>query len=191
MPLSAIGGNYNIGVTFRNKEVGDRENQERVRQYTFRNHKVTTETLKEPIEVLKSAALTAVLTFATVYCAVEVALFKFAPKAGIKFENSLKKISNRTKSISSKLKKDKEEGVLHSMKRFIGNVIEFGEEKTRKIYNGISNWGMTKSSDKEEQATKGLSNLIGIGAAITHVYNKCTKDSDGDGVKDIYQTKFG
>ena len=105
MPLSAIGGNYNFGVSFRNNEVGDSEKKERVRQYTFRNHKVTTETLKEPIEVLKSATLTAVLTFATVYCAAEVALFKFAPKAGIKFENSFKKISNKAKSISSELKK--------------------------------------------------------------------------------------
>lgn len=189
MAISAINNTgVNQQISFRNNEPEKKDNTNQSR-YHIRNHFVNSKDIKEPVVVAGTLVGAALLSYLSVQCIAAGILARFAPNLSVKAESGLRNTANKIKNTSDSWSKTQPEGIFSKAKNYAGKAIGKVESGARKLYKGIAYIGLPETMQGKERTYNALGNIAGTAAFGVTLHQLCTKDSDGDGVKDILQSK--
>lgn len=167
----------------------DKKSGSKAHTYKFGNHEVRIDDVKEPLVVFGQVAGMSLLSYFTVQCAVTGILARFAPKASVTLEKGIRNVANSVRDHAQDWSKTTQKGIFSNIKKYTGIAVSKIESTARSIYNGIANWGLSKSLDNSDRVYNSFGNIAGTGVAGATFYKLCTKDEDKDGIKDIWQQK--
>ena len=195
MTISEINPALVQRISFRNETQSDIQtdikNSEPNEQIYGRFHTGTLnkDTFKDPVIVAGTVAGAALLSYLSVQCIAAGVLARFAPKLSVSFENGMRKTANDIRDKAKKWTSVKSDTVFSKIKKTAGNVIGKAESGIRSLYKSIAYIGLPDTMQGAERAYNSLGNVAGTGAFFVTTYKLCTKDDDGDGIKDIMQKK--
>lgn len=188
MAVSAINNlGVNNRVSFKNEEPEKKDDVQKRHSYNFRNHFVNSKDIKEPVVVAGTLVGAALLSYLSVQCIATGILSRFAPNLSTKVETGLRNTANKVKENSQKWAETKPEGVVSKMKYYTGKAVGKVEAGARKLYKGIAYIGLPETMQGKERTCNAFGNIAGTAAFGITLNQLCTKDSDGDGIKDILQ----
>ncbi len=191
MTISAI--NYSGVKPQTSFKSNEQDRFKEFRDYTYyklQNYNVKPGDIKEPIAIAGTFLLAAVIPYATTKCITTELLSSNAAK---KFCYSIEaKIKNKADNFRDGVKRLSETnggGIIDNVKKYTGKGIGFVENTARNIYKSIAYVGLPADMEKKEKSAKAMANIVAAGAVGAILPDICTKDSDGDGIKDIMQHK--
>ncbi len=189
MVISAVGNTtLNNNVSLKGNEKS-KTSETKGHTYKFRNHTVNSNDIKEPVVVAGTLVGAALLSYLSVQCIAAGLLARFAPNLSVSVENGLKNTANKIKDNAAKWAETKTEGTFSKIKKYAGKALGKAEAGARKLYKGVAYIGLPESMQGKERTYNAFGNIAGTGAFGITLHQLCTKDSDGDGIKDILQNK--
>ena len=190
MAIFAISNScVNNRIPFKNSENDVKDEPPKGHSYNFRNHFVNSKDIKEPVVVAGTLVGAALLSYLSVQCIAAGILARFAPNLSTKVETGVRNTANKVKQNAAKWQETKQDGVLSKVKYYTGKAVGKVEAGARKLYKGIAYIGLPETMQGKERTCNAFGNIAGTGAFGITLHQLCTKDSDGDGIKDILQNK--
>ena len=143
--------------------------------------------IKKPVAVCASIALAALGAYVGAKNVTSALTKKVAPNMGVKVEAGLKTAANAIKANASKLAETAPETKFAKVKTLAGKAVGSVEGAARNLYKKVAYSGLSKEMVNPEKASAALANVAGAVAGASALSTVLTKDSDGDGIKDIMQ----
>ena len=189
MAISAINNMpSNDNVSSKGNEP-DKKVEKKGHTYRFKNHSVNSDDIKEPVVVAGTLVGAALLSYLSVQCIAAGILARFAPNLSVSVENGIRNTANKIRENANNWSQINHNGVLSKAKQLFGKSLGKIESGARKLYKGVAYIGLPESMQGKEKTYNAFGNIAGTCAFGITLHQLCTKDSDGDGIKDILQNK--